>query len=147
MSLLGFTRFIFTDIDDGSNTELNLAIGTEYAGLELGAAVYWNIDADDGDSSVVFPSETSTMSLPLVTVTMSAIPWGVSAGVELLHSSISKRDSGSFAHTTVTLGASYAASENISISPYVAYAIGADEDYTGDDDGDFFGGVSVGYSF
>ena len=137
---VGFIRFIFPDDNNAGNTELYASLGTEYAGFDLSGTVYWNIDADN--ASVTSPGD---LYYELSASYGFDISDQLSASLGATVGFFDFEGDSGYAQTTVTLGASYAATENISVSPYVAYAI-ADEDY-GDDDGDFFGGVSVGFSF
>ena len=141
---LGFIRYVFPDGNDEGNTEVYAGVSTEYAGFALGATVYWNVDADSGSvtSSGDLYYEVSAEYAYDISDKISA-----SAGVTVGFQDLEIRgddDFDGYAHITATLGASYAVSENISVSPYISYST-ADEDYA--NDGGFYGGVSVGYSF
>jgi hypothetical protein len=137
----GFIRYIFPDVDDSGNTEIYAGVGTEFGGVDLGATVYWNVDADDDsvtDSGDLYYELSAAYGFD-ISEKLSA-----EAGVAVGFFDFEAEEG--YAQVTGTLGLSYALSDNLSVSPYVAYA-DADNDYAGADEDTFFGGVSVGYSF
>lgn len=146
---VGFIQFIFPDTDNGDNTEVYTTVSTALAGIDLYGSFYWNLAADDGatvDAGDIYWELGASYDLDL-TEKLSA-----SAGVTLgfIGTDVAPAGSG-FAHVTLNLGLSYAVSENVSVDPYIAYS-NADSDYvTGFNDGssndNFYGGVSVGFSF
>jgi hypothetical protein len=149
---VGFVRYIFPDGDDTSNTEAYAGIGTEYAGFELGAKVYYNVDTDSGsaiDSGDLYYDLSADYRYEF-SDTLSGSAGATVAFFDADGRFENPSESG-YVHFTVQASLSYAASENISISPYVAYS-DSDSDYyssygvTGGED-HFYGGVSVGYSF
>lgn len=140
---LGFVRYIFTDDNDGGNTEIYLKASTNYSGIDFGAEFYWN--ATSGDNSV---TSTGDLYYELNAAYSMTINDKLSAELSGAIGFYDNATDSGFAHLTTTLSLSYAINENISLNPYVAFSY-AEEDYIQavDSDETFVGGVSVGYSF
>lgn len=153
---VGFIRYIFPDGSDANNTEIYAGIGTEFYGLELGAKVFWNIDADNSsvfsngdlyyELSAAYGYDISDKLSASIGATVGF--FDADGNPNLGNGS----DEGSgFAQVTITAGLSYAVSENLSLNPYIAYSTAESEYVTsfnpGSEDNNFYGGISVGYSF
>lgn len=148
---VGYIRYIFPDGDSANNTEAYIGASTEFCGFDLGAKLFYSVDAD----------ESSTFTAGDIYYELSAsygydisdkLNASIGATVGFFDADGNDVDSESgFAQITITAGLSYALSENLSLNPYLAYS-NAESDYVGiynagSEADNFYGGVSVGYSF
>jgi len=142
---LGFTRFIFTDVNSGGNTELYLSYSTELSGIDLSATVYYNADADSASAT-----NTGDLYYDLGAEYSFDISEKLSASVGVGIAFFDNDDESGLANYSGTISASYAASEEITVTPYVSLVLN-DSDYidslaAGQDDF-LFAGVNISYAF
>ncbi|MFD2304045.1 hypothetical protein [Roseibacillus ishigakijimensis] len=139
---LGFIHYEFDDTIDADNTEAYGSLGAAFYGVDLGATLYWVVDGDTdanpawGELSASYGYDISDkLSASL------GLTWGFTVDA----------DGGDHYNSyNAALSFDYAASENITVSPYVAYngADGYNVDRIGVEDFDgIYGGVSVSFSF
>ncbi|MDP0490975.1 MAG: hypothetical protein Q7Q71_08000 [Verrucomicrobiota bacterium JB023] len=139
---LGFIHYEF-DENGADNTEIYLGLGAAYAGIDLGAALYYVVDGSLGGNPLY--GELSAEYGYDVSDALS-VSFGLSLGSYL------DGDDVVDGYTTygARLGADYAISEDLTLSPYVAYS--ETDNYNAgfmgvDDFSGFFGGVSLAFSF
>lgn len=137
---VGFIHYEFDDTLDADNTEAYVSLGTSYMGLDLGVAYYHVIDGDTGSN----PSwaEVSASYSYDVSDTL-----GVSLGVTYGFTVDDDNSGFDYHNINVALSADYAASEAITISPYIAFNSAGDVDGAFTDYDGVYGGVLVNFSF
>lgn len=148
---VGYVRYIFPDGDSANNTEVYAGVSTEFCGFDLGAKLFYSIDADESSfftAGDIYYELSASYGYDFT----EKLNGSVGAVVAFFDADGNDVDSESgFAQVTVTAGLTYALSDNLSVNPYLAYSNAA-TDYVGiynpgSQTENFFGGVSVGYSF
>lgn len=138
---LGFIHYEFDDTVDADNTEAYVSLGTSYSGIDFGGTFYQVVDGDlaDNPSWAEFSASYSYEYSDSLGMT-----FGVTYGFTV--------DPGVDSYSTLglRLSADYAASEDITISPYVAFnsANNFNTNSLGVDDFDgIYGGVLFAFNF
>ncbi|MEM9081471.1 MAG: hypothetical protein AAGC74_12350 [Verrucomicrobiota bacterium] len=138
---VGFIHYEF-DENGNDNTEAYLSLGTGFAGVDLGAAIYYVFDGSLsnnpiwGELSAEYGYDISDK---------------ISASVGLgLGTTLDPDGGDGYSVYTANVGLSYAVSDSISVNPYIAFS-----DTTGYNAASIgtpnfsgvYGGVSIGFSF
>jgi len=123
---LGYILYYFSDFESANTQELYLGLSKEVAGVGLSATWYYDIDEFDGDSYLELGLEKS----------LGVIDAGLTVGLNT--------SDADFTHAQLTLSKTFSLNSEVSLSPYVSYSYGIDDDSRDDQ---FLAGASLGFDF
>ncbi len=135
---LGFIHYEFDDTVDADNTEIYASLGTAFCGIDLSATFYQVIDGDlAGNPS--YGEVAASYGYDISDKLSASLGFTFGTVVEA-------DESDNYITYNLNLGFDYAASENVTVSPYVAYNstsnLSGITPFTG-----VYGGVILNYSF
>ncbi|GHC61245.1 hypothetical protein GCM10007100_30670 [Roseibacillus persicicus] len=139
---LGFIHYEF-DETDADNSEIFLGLGTSVSGFDLGATLYYGVDGSAG-TNPLWGELTAGYGYDFSDMISGSL--GLTVGALLDSDTAGDPD---YTWFTIKAGLDIAASEDITVSPYIAYNTNDDDGFLGsalDFDG-IYGGVTVSFAF
>ena len=127
---VGYTAYLYPENGGDDTHEINLALGTEIAGVAVGGLYAYDFDLETHYYEVSFGYG--------VTIT-DVISADASVRVGFLEDD--------YSHTTVSLGLPIALTGNATQTPYVAGVFPEEDIHGGEVDDEIFGGASLSVSF
>jgi len=144
---IGLIEYLFPGINEDEDQmegtrEIFLGLGMDlFDGMGAGLYIYY--DFDEVEEYYVNLSLSYSVALSKTT----SLDFGAAAGYAGEEYDNGGQDEAGFYDYLLSIGLSYAASESLSMGATINYTNSFDENMLPDQDTDFFGGVSISYTF